>query len=189
MTRRTHSSIDRLPRDLHEMLVRMLVDNIWPGDMLSRPDDYDGKPRYEDCVAYCAEKGFSISPTAMGRFGMRMRTHAMMKTAGLIAIETMADMNDEDSPEIIKAAAKMMTALTLQYMVEHPDSSPKQLRDVSQAISSCANVAIKAQQHLTDTIKEKAKKADKQITKLIKKKIDKQTLKQIREEIYGLFKD
>ncbi len=105
MNRRTHSSIDRLPRDLHEVLVRMLVDNIWPADMPSRPDDYDGKPMYEDCVAYCAEKGFLVSPSAMGRFGMQMRTQAMIKNAGLIASETMADLDDEDSPKIIKAAA------------------------------------------------------------------------------------
>lgn len=186
MNRRTHSSIDDLPRALREVLVRMIVDNIWPGDMLGKDDDYDGKPRYEDCVAYCVEKGHSVSPSAMGRFGIQMRTHAMMKNAGLIASETMADLTDEDSPRIVKAAAKMMTALALQFMVDHQNLSSKELKEVSQAIRDCATVAIKAQQQLTDTIKEKAKQADKKITGLAKKKIDPETLKQIREQIYGI---
>ncbi len=189
MTRRTHSSIDDLPADLRETVVRMIVDNIWPDDMKARADDYDGAPRYIDCVAYCLEKDFKVSLSAMGRFGIQMRTHAMMKTAGLIARETMAGLADEDSPKTIKAAASMMTALALQYMVNHQDLSSKQLKEVSQAIRDCANVAIKAQQHLTETVKEKAKAADKNISKLVKKKIDKQTLKQIREEIYGIFEN
>ena len=186
MTRRTHSSIDKLPRDLRETLVAMLVDGFWPGDMLAR-DDYDGKPRYEDCVAYCSQKGSSISLSAMGRFGLQMRTQAMMKTAGLIARETMAGLADEDCPQTIKAAAEMMTALNLQFMVEHTNFTSKQLKEVSQAIRDCAGVAIKAQQYLGSQVKEKAKNADKQITQLAaNKQISKEALMQIRKYVYGI---
>lgn len=188
MTRRTHSSIDRLPADLSGALVRMFVDNIFPGDYLKDPD-YDGKPRYEDGVAYCVQKGFSVSPSAIGRFGMQMRTQAMMKNAGLIARETMAGLTDEDSSKTIKAAAEMMTALNLQFMVENRNFTSRQLKEVSQAIRDCAQVAIKAQQHLSDQIKTKVTAAAASTKKKLGKAgVDRKLIQEIIDEHLGVVK-
>jgi hypothetical protein len=188
MNRRIHSSIDELPRELRETIIRMIVDNIWPPDT-TKPDDYDGNPRYIDCVAYCNQKGHEVSLSAMGRFGIQMRTHAMMKNAGIIACETMADLTDEDSPKTIKAAAKMMTALSLQFMVEHQSLSSKQLKEVSQAIRDCATVAIKAQQHLNDTVKEKVETAAASTKKKLGKAgVDRKLIQEIIDEHLGVVK-
>jgi len=184
MSRRTHSSIDKLPAGLRDILTRMLIDNEWPEDF---KDHIKGRPRYEDLVAYCRLKGFTVSDSAIGRFGMQMRTISRMKSAGLLARETMAGLTDEDAPKTQKAAAEMATALTLEFMASNDDFSSKQIKEVCQAIRDCAGVSIKADQYIRGQIKEKAEKADKAIATLgKKKKIDPEVLKQIREEVYGI---
>lgn len=184
--RRTHSTIDKLPAGLRETLTAMLVDNFWPDDFEGH---YDGKPRYEDLVAYCRLRGFRVSESAIGRYGMRMRTIARMKNAGLIARETMAGMTDENASKTQKAAAEMATALALEFMASHDDYSSKQIKEICQAIRDCTQVSIKADQYIRGQVKEKAVKADKAISKLAKqKKIDPEVLKQIREQVYGIVK-
>jgi len=182
--RRAHSSIDKLPAGLRDVLTRMIVDNEWPADFKG---EQEGSPRYEDLVAYCKQKGFTVSKSAIGRFGMQMRTISRMKSAGLIARETMAGLTGEDAPKTQKAAAEMATALALEFMASSDDFTSKQLKDVCQAIRDCAQVSIKADQYIREQIKEKAEKADKAIASLgKKKKIDPEVLKQIREEVYGI---
>lgn len=164
----------------------MIVDNEWPDDFLG---EREGSPRYEDCVLYCATQGHSVSKSAVGRWAKQLRTISLMKTAGLIARQTMANMTGEDAPRTQKAAAEMMTALTLDFMVSHDDYSSKQLKEVSQAIRDCARVSIDADKYIRQQIAEKVKAADSKIKTIAKKKkIDPEVLKQIREEVYGIIK-
>lgn len=196
MTRRTHNTIDKLPADLRETLTRMIVDNEWPADFdFSVGPAYPGSqgkagtPRYEDLREYCRQKGFTISLSAVGRFGMRMRTIARMKNAGLIARETMAGLTAEDAPKTQKAAAEMATALALEFMASHDSYNSKQIKEICQAIRDCTQVSIKADQYIRGEAEKKAKKADTAITSLAKKKkIDPEVLKQIREQVYGIVK-
>ena len=94
--RRTHSTIDKLPADLRDTITRMLVDNEWPVD---HKHIKNGNPRYEDVVDYCRQHGHSISASAVGRFGMRMRTISRMKQAGVITRQIMSDLNDEKASQ------------------------------------------------------------------------------------------
>jgi len=184
MARRVHSSIDKLPAALWDALTRMVVDNEWPSDF---PGEHDGNPRYEDMVAYCVCQGYSVSKSAIGRFAMQMRTISRMKSAGLIARETMAGLTGEDAPKTQKAAAEMATALALEFMANSDDFTSRQIKEVCQAIRDCAQVSIKADQYIREQVKTKAEKADKAIASLgKKKKIDPEVLKQIREEVYGI---
>lgn len=184
MTRRAHSSIDKLPAGLRDILTRMIVDNEWPENFSG---NRRGKPRYEDMVEYCVFQGYSVSKSAIGRFGMQMRTISRMKSAGLIARETMAGLTDEDAPKTQKAAAEMATALALEFMASSDDFTSRQLKEVCQAIRDCAGVSIKADQYIREQVTEKAKAADKAISAIAaKKKIDPETLKAIREQVYGI---
>jgi len=182
--RRTHSSIDRLPAALRETLTCMIVDDYWPDDL---GDHYDGKPRYEDIVAYCKSKGHTVSSSAVGRFAMQVRTITRMKNAGLLARETMAGLTAENAPKTQKAASEMATALVIEFMASHDEYSSKQLKEVCQAIRDCTQVSIKADQYIRQQIEVKIKSVDKNIKAFAaKKEIDPEALKYIREQIYGI---
>lgn len=184
--RRSHSSIDNLPSRLQDVCRRMVVDGLWPPDC---PRVCEGRPTYDHIVEYCSFNGHSISRSAVGRWAKGLRAIERMATAGLIARQTMANMTGEDAPKTQKAAAEMMTALLLDFMVSDDDYSSKQLKEISQAIRDCAQVSINADKYIRTQIAEKVKEADSRITKIVaKKKIDPDVLKQIREEVYGIIK-
>jgi len=188
MSRRVHSSLDNLPAPLRDALTRMVVDNAWPQDWdVKNYGLAPGKPRYEDLVSYCKQKGFEISKSAIGRWAEQLKVFTLMKSSGLMARDVMAGLTEENAPKTQKAAAEMATALLLKLMVSGDDFTSKQLKEVSQAIRDLAQVSIKADQYIREQVKAKAEKADKAITTLgKKKKIAPEILKQIREEVYGI---
>lgn len=184
--RRSHSSIDNLPAALRAALTRMIVDNEWPVDYVG---EREGSPRYEDCVLYCATQGHSVSKSAVGRWAKQLRTISLMKTAGLIARQTMANMTGEDAPKTQKAAAEMMTALTLDFMVSHEEYSSKQLKEVSQAIRDCARVSINADKYIRTQIAEKiAASAKSTKAKLTKAGVNRKLIQEIIDEHLGVVK-
>ncbi len=186
MARRTHSTIDKLPKGLRDTLTAMVVDGSWPSDW---PGSHKGKPTYDDLVDYCLHCGHPVSHSAVGRWAMQLRAITRMKTAGLIAAETMSHMTDENAGRIQKAAAEMATALSLEFMTSHDDYSAKQLKEVSQAIRDCASISLKVDKYNREQVKAKAQKAAKNIEKKVagRKGIDAETMKIIREQIYGIY--
>lgn len=188
--RRTHSTIDKLPANLRETLTRMIVDNYWPQDWdIAHYGLYTGNPRYIDLRNYCQQKGFEVSESAIGRFGMQMRTLARMKNAGLIARETMAGMTAEDAPKTQKAAAEMATALILEFMASHDGYSSKQIKETCQAIRDCAQVSIKADKYIREQLAEKIKAAVKSTKKkLFKAGVNRKVIQEIVDEHLGVTK-
>jgi len=188
--KRAHSSIDRLPAGLKEALTRMLVDNEWPADFAPAPasaGSCGGTPRYKDLAAYCKLKGFIVSESAIGRFGMRMRTLARMKQAGVITREVMTGIDDGKASQTQKAVAEMITAVAIEYISGQNDFSAKQIRDVAVAMKDCTSIAINADKYIHGQLAMKVAAADKSISDFaVKKKIPPEVLKQIREEIYGI---
>jgi hypothetical protein len=182
--RRTHSTIDKLPTALRESITRMLVDNEWPDDC---GHEIKGTPRYEDVVSYCKFKGFTVSESAVGRFGMRMRTLSRMKQAGVITREIMADLTNEKASQTQKACAEMITAVAIEFISEHQGFDAKEIRDVATAMKDCTAIAISADKYVRDQIDKKIKAADKSISDIaVKKKIPDEVLKMIKEQVYGI---
>jgi len=164
----------------------MVVDGFWPDDY---PGEKEGTPTYDNMVEFCIFQGHSVSRSAVHRWAKGLLVMERMATAGLIARKTMANMTGEDAPKTQKAAAEMMTAVLLDFMVSNEKISSKQINEVSQAIRNCAQVSINADKYIRTQIAEKVKAADAKIkTIATKKKIDPDVLKQIREEVYGIIK-
>jgi hypothetical protein len=187
--RRTHSTIDKLPTVLREAITRMLVDNEWPADCAGAVAAFTikGTPRYEDVVSYCKFKGFTVSESAVGRFGMRMRTLSRMKQAGVITREIMADLTNEKASQTQKACAEMITAVAIEFIAGHDDLNSKQISDVAKAMKDCTAIAINADKYIREQIDKKIKAADKSITDIaVKKKIPDEVLKMIKEQVYGI---
>jgi hypothetical protein len=183
--RRTHSSIDNLPAALQKALEAMLVDNTWPADYASKKT---GKPKYADLERYCRQLGFEVSKSAIGRYGVRMRTLAKMKETGLIVRSVMEGLDGENASQTQKAVAELLTARAIEIASEKKLNS-KQIREMSQAMKDCGTVSIQAEKFKQDQLKQKAEKAAKNIQTLVdKKQLSPETLKIIREQIYGIVK-
>lgn len=184
--RRTHSTIDKLPAGLRETLTAMLVDNFWPDDFEGH---YDGKPRYEDLVAYCRLKGFNVSESAIGRFGKRMRMLARMKQAGVITREVMADIDDEKASATQKAVAEMITATTIDFITDHDKFGAKEIKDIAKAMKDCTAIAINADKYIREQISKKVTAAaDSTKKKLTKAGVDRKLIQEIIDEHLGVVK-
>jgi len=184
MARRTHSTIDTLPASLKSAVNRMLIDDEFP-------DDWTGeemhRPTYDDVVEYLKSKGTRISRSAVGRYGMRMRTLARMKRAGAITREIMADLTNEKASQTQKAVAEMITAVAIEFVSGREDFDAEDIRDVAKAMKDCTAIAISSDKYVRTQLEEKTKEADKNVTEIAKKKnIDPETLRMIREQIYGI---
>ena len=181
--RRTHSTIDSLPAKFKDTITRMIVDDAWPDDWAG---ETDGKPRYEDIVKYGKLKGHKLSKSAVGRYGMRLRSITKMKNAGLVVKDIMSDLDEDSITETQKAAAQMITAQLIDLVANADKMTSKEIKEVSQAIQSLTNSLIQSDKHLGQQIAAKAALAVEEVEK--KTNLDKKTLKIIREQIYGIVK-
>jgi Bacteriophage Mu, Gp27 len=188
--RRTHSSIDLLPRDLLDVITRMLIDGIWPEDYPSLMDAIEvGKPRYEDIVRYCKHKGFDVSPSAIGRWAKRMFNWSRMKEMGLIARETMKDVADNSVSVTQKAAAEIITAHIIDLATSDDKITAKQARDLATAVKDCVMVTIKSNDYSREEQIKKAEKVAESTKKKLKKAgVDRKVIQEIIDEHLGVTK-
>jgi hypothetical protein len=184
--RRTHSSLDKLPASLRDELVRMLVDNEYP---IEFHGDRTGKPKYEDLVSYCLQRGVTVSMSAVGRFAIRYRTLQRMKEAGVITREVMKDLTDEKASATQKAVAEMLTAVSIEFIGSHEEFDADEIRDVSKAIKDCAAVAIASDKYQREQFTQKVQKAaDSTRAKLTKAGVDRKLIQEIIDEHLGVVK-
>lgn len=183
--RRTHSSIDNLPVTLQKALEAMLVDNQWPADYEGKKS---GKPKYIDLERYCRQHNFEVSKSAIGRYGLRMRTLAKMKEAGLIVRSVMEGLDAENASQTQKAVAELLTAKAIEVASAEKKMTPVQIKLIAQAMKDCGSVSIQAEKFKQDQLKTKAEKAVKNIENKLtdKKQFSPELLKMIREQIYGI---
>jgi len=184
MAKRTHSSIDRLPEDIRDVLTRMVTDGYWPNEVM--PADA-GKPTYDDMVFYCQCQGHIVSRSAVARWAKKLLAYEKMNLSREIARQIMSGKADsETATETQKAAAEMMTAQIID-VITAGDMNAKSIAMISGAIRDCTQVALNADKYIRQQVKEKAEAADKAVTDIARKKqIDPDTLKMIREQIYGI---
>jgi len=183
--RRTHSTIDKLPAGLRETLTRMLVDNEWPDDITGH---YDGDPRYKDLALYCKLKGYVVSESAVGRFGMRMRTLARMKNAGVIVRDVMKDLTAEKASATQKAVSEIITAQIIEFASEQ-NLTAKEIQNVARAVKDCTHVSINADKYIREQISQKVTAAAASTkTKLSKAGVNRKLIQEIIDEHLGVIK-
>jgi hypothetical protein len=194
MTRRTHSTIDQLTADLREVITRMVVDAEWPKDFPWEKSDVPAeqygkaKPRYVDIALYCMFKSSPVSLSALGRWAKGLQAFERMRTAAGLAKQIMADVKDEHASAAQKAAAEIITAQIID-LASREDLKPKDISMISGAVRDCNQVAMQADKYQREQMKAKTADAVKNVTEIAKKKnIDPETLRIIREEIYGITK-
>jgi hypothetical protein len=196
-TRRIHSSIDKLPAGLRDALTRMIVDNEWPADFppgkmvgfSGKDAELVGTPKYEDLVTYCQFKGYMVSPSAIGRFGMRLRTLARMKQAGIITREIMSDITNEKASATQKAVAEMITAVGIEFVSGHDNFDAEEIRDIAKAMKDCTAIAINADKYIREQLAKKIKdSAESTKKKLTKAGVNRKLIQEIIDEHLGVVK-
>jgi hypothetical protein len=194
--RRTHSTIDKLPGRLRDVLTRMLVDNEWPDDFprdkafgfKGKAAELTGRPRYEDLVTYCEHKGFKVSQSAIGRFGMRMRNLARMKSAGVIVRDVMKDLTAEKASATQKAVAEIITAQVIEFASEN-NLTAKEIQNIARAVKDCTHVSISADKYIREQLGKKVEAAAKSTKKkLTKAGVNSALIQEIIDEHLGVVK-
>ncbi len=183
--RRTHSVIDKLPEELRDALMRMIVDNVWPHDWLGKTD---GKPTYDDLVLYCSTQGVVVSRSAIGRWAKRMQVFERMKTAGTIARDVMKGLSDENATQTQKPAAEIITAQIIE-LASCEDMSAKDIKNIATAVRDCTAVSMKADAYIREQVKKKAEAAAKNTKKKLEKAgVDRKVIQEILDEHLGVVK-
>lgn len=166
--------------------MRMVVDGEWPADF---QPTHEGKPTYEDMVAYCTLQGCVVSRSAVGRWSQKLRLLSRYRSAAAIVRDVMKDVTAEKASETQKAVAEMITAEAIGLLGESDGLDSKQIQQVARAIKDCTAIAINADKYIHEQLAAKVKEAGKAIEQIAaknKKQIDPETLKQIREQVYGI---
>ena len=166
----------------------MIVDGDWPGDWPADTlGETKGKPTYENLVAYAGHKGHTLSKSAVGRWAQPLMGYEKMRIACESAKTMTRDMTNEKASENQKAAAELVTAHMINLMTSEDSLTTKQAQEVAKSLKDCTAVALQSDQYIRQQLAEKAKSADATVTAIVKKKrIDPETLKLIREQIYGI---
>ena len=188
---RVHSSIDKLPKELVKAIQTMCVDNGWPDDFSG---EKKGKPRYEDIVDYCQQKGHTVHVSSIGRYCRRLATYSHMKDTGQLVRSVMESIQDQNVSETQKAASELLTARIIERLVDSDQLKSKDICDLSRAAKDCNTIVIQAHKYIQQQVKERLERSTKKAANNIqnignKKQIAPETLKAIKEQVYGILDD
>ena len=182
---RQQSSIDRLPEDIRTALQELLRD--------PRVTQMDATGRIN---AILEDDGHAerVSKSAVNRYAMRMDVvGAKLRQSREVAKMWIGKLGAEPQGEVGKLLNEMVRTLAFEATMEMAEGTepvePKMLKDMSIAIERlerAASTNVKREEEIRKkTLDEAASKTEK-IAK--KKNIDPETLRVIREEVYGLIK-
>jgi len=168
--RRKHGRVrDELPVEIREQVDRLLIE---PGNT------------YDDIKAFLDEQGFDISRSAIGRYGQDfLNTYQQLK---IIEDKSRVLVSEAgDGMVLEEATAKMFSQMILEAQL----SGKLDIKKLPRIISDFAR--LQASSVLRERLKkEVSKRADKALDNIAKKtrkkNIDPETLKIIKEEIYGI---
>jgi len=169
-TRRKHGRIrDELPPDIREQVDRLLI---------------EGGCTYDDIKAFLDEQGHDISRSAIGRYGQGfMVSYQRLK---IIEEKSKTLVSEAGEGMVLEEAASKLFA---QMILEAQLSGELDIKKLPRIISDFAKLQASTvlRERLKKDFADKARKAvDKIEKKTRKKNLDPETLRIIREEVYGL---
>jgi len=185
--RRVHSGLDRLPKDLVTAMLRMVIQCEWPDDC---DRTWQGKPRYADVSAYAKQKGYNVSEAAVGRYARRHRWLTKHEDAAERTRQAILRSDDGTVSETQKAAAELLTAHILDALSGPSDLGVGDLKDLASANKLCASIVMASDKYIRERMAEKVQKAKQAVAKMQPRgDMDPETLRHIREQVYGIFDD
>jgi len=164
---RQHSRIsDELPAEIRAEVNRLLIE---PG------------VTYDDIEKYLTEKGYDISRSAIGRYGKGFL--AVYQKLRIIEDKSKALVSEVGEGLVLEeAASKMFVQKIIELQLEDkidPTEIPRILSDFAKLQASSI-----MRERLKDDFKKKVEKVTEKVSQ--NKKLDPETIRIIKEEIYGL---
>ena len=165
--RRKHGRVrDELPEEIREQVDRLLI---------------EGGNTYDDIKTFLDEQGYDISRSAIGRYGKDfMSTYQRLK---VVEDKSKALVSDAgDGMVLEEAASKLFAQMILEAQMDGTLDITKLPRIISDFAKLQASTVLR--ERLKKEFKAKFDKATEKAAK--KKNIDPETLRIIREEVYGI---
>lgn len=169
-TIRTHSRIEReLPAEVRREVDRLLV---------------EGNATYDEIASFLTVKGYDISRSAIGRYGKDFL--AQYQRLRIIEDKSRTLISEAgDGLSLEEAASKVFAQKILEALL----SGDLDVLEVPRLVSDFAKLqgSTVLRERLKMDVKKRVEKAVETVEKtLTKKAVDAETLRRIREEIYGI---
>lgn len=163
----------------------MVVDNEWPAGFSGG----EGAPRYEDCCEWLRSRGQTISLSALGRWAVKMRLMARLRQSSELVRTVMADLTAENAAQTQKAAAEMITAITIDFAAQNESWNASDIRQVARAMRDCGAIAIQADEYVRGQVQKKVAAANASAEqKLVKAGLSRKQIQEIIDEYLGITK-
>lgn len=176
------SSVDRLPEAIRDALRQRMVESNFHG--------------YDDLVAWLSDKGYELSRSAVHRDGQKVqrrieKIRASTQAAQLIA-DAAPDQEDARSAAVIALVQSELFDAMLQLEEADEEADPaariKLLSQSARAIAEASRASVSQKRWSEEVRKKDADRLAKmeQAAKGGKSGLDAETLRRVREEIYGI---
>lgn len=173
------SSVELLPEGIKTELNQRLLDAQFSG--------------YEALAEWLSEQGFTISKSAIHRYGQRFEERCTMLKASTEQAIAMKQVLGDEEAAVAEMSIQLAQSLLFNLMIERGENlSPKEMSLITRALSDSSRGAIavrKFQDELQQKLQAKFKELEEQAQDrgLEGRTLDPDTLRRIREEVYGLF--
>jgi len=172
------SAVSSLPKELREELDRRLIDAGFQG--------------YQELSDWLGEQGYRISKSAINRHGRSFQEELVALKAITGQARAITEAAGDDENAIGDAALRMCLHKALEILRDYDFAAEDiSFLDLTQAISRLNKIAIDQKKWLVkwrlefkDLLEQKFKNLEGEI---IRKGLDGETLKVIRQEVYGIF--
>jgi len=172
------SSVELLPEDVRQGLEKRLIQG--------------GFSDYAGLAEWLSEQGYEISKSSVHRFGKNFEDRLGALKVATDQAKAIAEASGDDAGAMNDAIIRLVQTKTFELLVEL-EVDNKSLPRIGQMVAKLAQAAVrqkKWQTEMESKVREKALEdaanAIEGIEKKTKKSLDAETLRVIREEIYGI---
>lgn len=138
---------------------------------------------YQQLADWLKEQGYEISKSSVHRFGQKFEDKVQLLRLATRQAQEMKQVFADDEAAVSEASLQLNQSLLFQLQLEKGEElTPKELALISRAVveTSRGTVAVKRYQQ---EVKDKLIKLEREAPK---RNLDPETLRIVREEIYGL---
>jgi len=173
---RSKSNILKLPEPIAREIDRMLI------------EVGEGRKTYEQIVEWAADQGCRTSTSALSRYFKYVQALEKGKRVSQ-QVKAILDETDKNSPlELEEGVSKLGATVMMEVFQEAMSADSIDIDRIGRPMGDFARLQSSTVQRekLKEAFSQKAKKAVKNIEKQTKKKLDPETLKIIKEQVYGI---
>lgn len=168
------SSILQLPTEVKEWLDQNLIENNFSG--------------YEALSNVLAEKGYSISKSSIHRYGKDFESSLAAVKLATEQAKAIVESSPDNEGNMNEALIRLVQQKSFEVLTKLESDDSKALANIGQMVSSLAKSSVTVKKYAAEIrakIEEKFKTLEAAST-TGKNGLDQETLRRVREEIYGI---